>query len=74
VCRSEVNWFSSHHAHHQERQNCVNTTSGSCHSVSVAVVCRSEVNWFSSHRAYRQERQNCVNTTSGSCHSVSVAV
>jgi len=31
--------FRAHRAHHQERKNCVNTTSGSCHSVSVAASC-----------------------------------
>jgi hypothetical protein len=31
--------FWGHRAHHQERQNCVKTTSGSCHSVLVAVSC-----------------------------------
>jgi len=30
--------FQAHRAHHQGR-NCVNTTYGSCHSVSVAVSC-----------------------------------
>jgi len=39
--------FRAHRAHHQER-NCVNATSGSCHSVSVAVSCAGR-KWTKNH-------------------------
>jgi len=36
--------FRAPRAHHQERENCVNTISGSRHSVSVAVSCTGRKN------------------------------
>ena len=31
--------FRASHAHHREKKNCINTASGNCHSVLVAVSC-----------------------------------
>jgi hypothetical protein len=48
----------AHRAHHRERQNCVNTTSGNCHSMSVAVSCLFlTLYMFRAHYTHHQERQ-----------------
>ena len=64
--------------------NCINTASGNCHSVLVAVSCAHK--FFSMYlfiysslhvssvSCSSSGETNCINTASGNCHSVLVAV